>query len=267
VKFTLNTLGAPAWTLEETAKNARAYGYAGVDLRLIDNEVISLDSVRANRLRIQALFPVDELPVATLATSVRLAAREPHVRRATLEEGNAWIDLAAALQVPVIRFFAARNPPEMDLESSIQVVGEMLALLSERARQCQVKIGVETHDEFASAHTVARALAFAPSDVTGAVWDMWHTARARESPGECIELLRERIINVHLKDARRTADGWQLVLLGEGDIPVEDGLRRLNTIGYRGCISVEWEKKWHPEIAEPEIAFPQYMRVLRTYLQ
>ena len=267
MKFTLNTLGAPTWTLEQTARNARAYGYAGVDLRLIDGEVISLALVRANRERIKELFPVDELPVATLATSVRLATREPQIRHATLEEGNAWIDLAAELQVPVIRFFAARNPPEMDLESSVQVVGEMLALLSERARQSEVKIGVETHDEFASARTVARALTFAPSDTAGAVWDVWHTTRAGESPAECMELLRGRVVNVHLKDARRTADGWQLVLLGEGDIPVEEGLRSLQTMGYDGHISVEWEKKWHPEIAEPEIAFPQYMRVLRTYLQ
>jgi sugar phosphate isomerase/epimerase len=267
VKFTLNTLGAPTWTLEDAAKNARAYGYAGVDLRLIDGEVISLDSVRANRERIKELFPVDELPVATLQTSVRLATREPQSRRAALEEGNAWIDLAAELHVPVIRFFAARNPPEIDLESSIQVVGEMLALLSEHARQCAVKIGVETHDEFASARTVARALAFSPSDVTGAVWDMWHTTRAGESPADCMDLLHGRVINVHLKDARRIAGDWQLVLLGEGDIPVEEGLRSLDRIGYAGCISVEWEKKWHPEIAEPEVAFPQYMRVLRTYLQ
>jgi sugar phosphate isomerase/epimerase len=267
LKFTLNTLGAPAWTLEETAKNARAYGYAGVDLRLIDGDVISLDSVRANRERIKELFPVDELPVATLATSVRLATREAQIRQATLDEGNAWIDVAAELQVPVIRFFAARNPPEMDLESSIEVVGEMLALLSERARQHTVKIGVETHDEFASAQTVARALALAPSDITGAVWDMWHTSRAGESTAECMELLRGRVINVHLKDARRTADGWQLCLLGEGDIPVRDGLKDLQKFGYEGSISVEWEKKWHPEIADPEIAFPQYMRVLQTYLQ
>ena len=267
VKFTLNTLGAPGWTLEETAKHARAYAYAGVDLRLIDGEVVSVDSVRANRQRIKQLFPANELPVATLATSVRLATREPRIRQATLEEGCAWIDLAAELQVPVIRFFAARNPPEMDLEASIQVVGEMLALLSERALQANVKIGVETHDEFASARTVARALALAPSDVTGAVWDMWHTARAGESPRECIEQLRDRVINVHLKDARRTAEGWQLVLLGEGDIPVRHGLLDLQELGYDGYVSVEWEKKWHPEIAEPEVAFPQYMRVLQAYLQ
>jgi hypothetical protein len=56
MKFTLNTLGAPGWTLEDAARKAREYGYAGVDLRLIDGEVISLDSVRANRNRLRALF-------------------------------------------------------------------------------------------------------------------------------------------------------------------------------------------------------------------
>ena len=67
MKFTLNTLGAPSWDLEQTARNARAYGYSGVDLRLLDGEVISLESVRANRDRLRALFPAAELPVAVLA--------------------------------------------------------------------------------------------------------------------------------------------------------------------------------------------------------
>jgi sugar phosphate isomerase/epimerase len=267
VKFTLNTLGAPTWSLEETAKNARAYGYAGVDLRLLDGDVISLDAVRAKASRIKALFPRDDLPVAVLATSVRLATRNPVVRQQTVQEAHQWIDLAANLEIPVIRFFAARNPPELDLEGSIQAVGEMLALLSEHARQAKVRIGVETHDEFASASTVAEALKLAPGDSVGAIWDMWHTNRAGESPSEALQQLDGRVINVHLKDARHTADGWQLVLLGEGDIPVQDGLRLLHEARYEGFISVEWEKKWHPEIPEPEVAFPQHIAVLREYVR
>src|SRR5947209_4458744 len=103
MKFTLNTLGAPSWNLEETAKNARAYGYAGVDLRLLDGEVITLESIRTNRARLRSLFPTDELPVAVLATSVRLATADPAVRQQTLDEAHAWIDLAGDLNVPVIR--------------------------------------------------------------------------------------------------------------------------------------------------------------------
>ena len=44
VLSTLNTLGAPEWTLEDVARNARAWGYAGVDLRLLDGELIGLPS-------------------------------------------------------------------------------------------------------------------------------------------------------------------------------------------------------------------------------
>ena len=267
MKFTLNTLGAPNWDLETTAKNARAYGYAGVDLRLLDGEVISLDSVRANRARLRALFPADELPVAVLATSVRLATAEPATRQATLDEAREWIDLAAELGVPVIRFFAARNPPELDLEQSIQAVGEMLARLSDHATQSGVRVGVETHDEFASAVTVARALALAPGPAVGAIWDLFHTARMGETPAQALDALGGRVLNVHLKDARRTADGWQLLLLGEGEIPVPEALRLLHERGYRDFVSVEWEKKWHPELAEPEVAFPQHLAVLREYVR
>src|ERR1700730_8100038 len=163
MKFTLNTLGAPNWNLEETARNARAYGYAGVDLRLLDGDVITLESVRANKHRLRTLFPTHELPLAVLATSVRLATADPAIRQKTLAEAHAWIDLAAELGVPVIRYFAARNPPELDLERSIQAVGEMLAQLADHAAQAGVKIGVETHDEFAKSETVARALKIAPS--------------------------------------------------------------------------------------------------------
>ncbi len=266
MKFTLNTLGAPGWSLEQTAKNARAYGYDGVDLRLLDGEVITLESVRANRARLKSLFPADELPLAVLATSVRLATSHPATRQETLDEGHQWIELAAELNVPVIRFFAARNPPELDLQQSIQAVGEMLALLAEHAAQAGVKIGVETHDEFASARTVAQALTHAQHQNVGAIWDMWHTNRVGESPAVALEQLDGRVINVHLKDARQTAGDWQLVLLGEGDIPVKEGLRLLAQRGYQDSVSVEWEKKWHPEIAEPEVAFPQHIALLREYV-
>ena len=36
--------------------------------------------------------------------------------------------------------------------------------------------------------------------------------------------------------------------------------------GYRGYYCFEWEKRWHPEIPEPDIAFPHYAKVMREYL-
>jgi fatty-acyl-CoA synthase len=43
-------------------------------------------------------------------------------------------------------------------------------------------------------------------------------------------------------------------------------LAALQGVGYAGWLAVEWEKKWHPDLAEPEIALPQHAEVLRGYL-
>ncbi|MFM8288392.1 MAG: sugar phosphate isomerase/epimerase family protein, partial [Planctomycetaceae bacterium] len=47
-------------------------------------------------------------------------------------------------------------------------------------------------------------------------------------------------------------------LFGEGEFPVIDCLRELAAIGYNGWYSLEWEKAWHPELADPELALPQF---------
>jgi sugar phosphate isomerase/epimerase len=57
-----------------------------------------------------------------------------------------------------------------------------------------------------------------------------------------------------------------LTLLGEGDVPMQDILAKLRAAGYDGWIAVEWEKKWHPEIPDHEVALPQHAELLRAYL-
>jgi fatty-acyl-CoA synthase len=56
------------------------------------------------------------------------------------------------------------------------------------------------------------------------------------------------------------------VLLGQGEVPVREMLELLSGDGYEGWISVEWEKRWHREIEAPEVALPQHLTVLSTWL-
>ena len=35
-------------------------------------------------------------------------------------------------------------------------------------------------------------------------------------------------------------------------------MKLLEEDGYPGYYSLEWEKRWHPELEEPEIVFPAY---------
>jgi len=56
-------------------------------------------------------------------------------------------------------------------------------------------------------------------------------------------------------------------VVGRRRDPVKDALQQLHAPGYDDFISVEWEKKWHPEIAEPEVAFPQHLALLQDYVR
>jgi sugar phosphate isomerase/epimerase len=56
------------------------------------------------------------------------------------------------------------------------------------------------------------------------------------------------------------------VLTGEGRVPVRETVRVLRQGGYAGYFCLEWEKRWHPELEEPEVAFPHYARVMTDYL-
>src|SRR2546427_9075843 len=44
---------------------------------------------------------------------------------------------------------------------------------------------------------------------------------------------------------------FRSVLTGTGEVPVRRQIEALVKIGYRGFYSFEWEKRWHPDIAEP----------------
>jgi predicted xylose isomerase-like sugar epimerase len=48
---------------------------------------------------------------------------------------------------------------------------------------------------------------------------------------------------------------------------MKEQVRVLAGGGYKGYYSFEWEKKWHPEIEEPDVAFPHYARTMTGYLK
>jgi hypothetical protein len=41
----------------------------------------------------------------------------------------------------------------------------------------------------------------------------------------------------------------------------------LARVQYKGFYSFEWEKRWHPEIEEPSVAFAQFATVVSGYLR
>ena len=268
MKLAFTTLACPGWTLEEAAAAGRAAGYEGLELRLLDGDVVGPNLSADNRRRIRETLAAEGLTLVCLDTSVRIAQPDATEREQQVQDGLALLQIAAEIGAPMIRVFAAPPAGTSD-EQAIQASIASLTPLAERGAELGVAVALETHDAFCDSSTVARVLAETPSPAAGALWDLLHPYRIGEPIDVTLGRLRDRLLHVHIKDGSPPAGGgsnWDLKLVGEGSVPTREILAALKSAGYDGWLAVEWEKKWHPELAEPEIALPQHARVLREYL-
>ena len=266
VRIAFSTLAFPDVSLASAVSLGRQWGYAGVELRLIDGELIDPSMPAADRARVKRTVTAAGLPVVAVDSSIRLTDGDPgpDLRR--------FLELASDWESPLVRVFGgplpAGGPDPQAREDQLGAAARVLESCVPLARRLGVAIGVETHDDFSASSVVAELLAMTDPEWTGAVWDSHHPHRVGETPAEVYANLGRRILLAQVKDARREPDdGWRLVLLGEGEVPVRQMLELLAAGGYRHWISVEWEKRWHPEIEEPEVALPQHLAVLAKWME
>ena len=263
MRLAFSTLGCPDWPIERVAEAAREYGYDGVELRIFEGERLPprLPDDQRRRLR----TALRGLPVACVDTSLQMANLAPGWE----DDLRGHVEQAADLGAPFVRVFGGSPPAGIsDLVHHLQ---RPLLEAGTIATAAGVRVALETHDDLSAARVLGPVLDAVPAEAAvTALWDLHHPYRMGESPEEVWRVLGKHIGLVHVKDARRDVaqrTGWQLVLLGDGEVPVHESLDLLQARGYGGWVSVEWEKAWHPEIEPPEIALPQHAEVLRRWLR
>ena len=262
MRLAFSTLACPGWSLNQVVEAAQAYGYAGVELRLVDGRLIEGDMPASERDRVRKTFALAGLPIVAVDSSVRVAAASS-VKDA-LDQLSPMLELAHVWESPIVRVFGGEWDTNRSREDAIRQARQVLIEGAAKAEPLGVSIALETHDRFSSVGLVAEVLDGLPSSAV-ALWDVGHPYRVGDAPQKVLTQLDGRLAHVHIKDCRRQGEDWQLTLLGEGEVPVRSCIDALRDAGYSGWLAVEWEKKWHPELAEPEVALPQFAEVLRSW--
>ena len=263
-----STLGCPEWSFEHAAEQAAASGYAALEVRILDAQIVPADLPSQRRREIKTVLERTGVEIIALGLSTRFSSPDANVRAANLADLKRYIELAADMGVPMVRTFGGNVEEGSSVDQAIDWVAQNLATVAPFAEKHNVTVLLETHDAFCRGAEVARALQPVDSPNIAAVWDVHHPFRMGESIEDTWRLIGQRVRHVHIKDARLRPDGsWQLVLLGEGEVPCRDVLALLVRKGYNGYICAEWEKKWHPEIEEPEVAMPQHAQTLRAWME
>lgn len=259
MRLAFSTLACPDRPLGRVVDLALRCGYEGLELRIVDGELVSPAMTVEQRRRTRTTVADSGLEVCCVGTSFEIANPDRPI-----DEGLASVELAAELGGDMIRLFGGAPDGESPSTTAGRVA-ERATALAERGRSVGVTVAVETHDTFSSGAALAHVLTDAPKDV-GIIWDTLNAFLTDEPPERTSSEIGDRLVHVHIKDGAGPPDPEENRLLGDGLVPIGAIVRLLARRGYDRWLSVEWEKRWQPTIPDADVALPRYADGLRGIL-
>lgn len=261
--MSFSTLGCPAWSFTQITSFAKQHGYQGLEMRGILKQLYlpkcpEFASASAIKSTCQEMAD-KQLQFVDLGSSCNLHFAEGAERQKNIDEGKRFLDLAAAINCPNVRVYPNKFPKEQSKQQTMDLITKGLLELAQYAKDMKVKVLMETHGEVVHYADLKNIMEAAHHPQVGLIWDianMW--LDTGEAPEDAYKALKPYIHHTHIKDAAKKEGKLDFRFLGEGEVPIFQAMDLLVKNGYKGYFSFEWEKLWHPEIPEPELALADF---------
>lgn len=271
MKLAFSTLGCPRWELEKIAQAARTYGYAAVELRAIGGDLDLLKRPEFQRGTVAATrrWLADQgLQICCVDTSCTFDSPDVDERRRQVEVALRHAELAAALDAPLIRIFPDKIQTGATRDETRDNIASCLRDVAERSPS-GVRVALETHGDFARGYIAAEIVRLADHPNVALIWDVANSVAAGDSIEGAAREVGPYLAHVHLRDARpvKGHEHWLPVLAGRGAVSFTEAVNALRRLAYDGYVSFEWEKYWQPEIEEPEVALPDFVKAMEAIFQ
>lgn len=269
IKLAFSTLGCPDFNWPDIYAMAKDIGFQGIELRGLGDDIFSVKAkpfLAENLPDTVATLKKMRLEIPCISTGSALKITDEWDN--TKQEILAYITLAGKLGTPYIRILGDLKPaPDGDEVDDEAVAGELLELVP-YAQKAGVTLLVETNGVYADTSRLFALLNRVGSDHVAALWDIHHPYRfAHESPEQTVQNLGLYIKYAHIKDSVMVDGKVQYKLMGEGDLPMDDIIRALKSIDYDGYVSLEWVKRYAPDLSDAGIVFPQFAHFMGRYLE
>jgi sugar phosphate isomerase/epimerase len=246
-------------------------GYCAGRRDLLERHDLQVHAISSHLVGQAVLDTIDERHRAILPPHVWGDGKPAGVNQRATEELKATARAAQRLGVSVVNGFTGSSiwpllysfPPvsEATIDAGFKLLAERWNPILDVFGECGVRFALEVHPtEIAfDIYTAQRALeALDGREEFGFNFDPSHLLWQGIDPVEFIRTFPERIYHVHIKDAIVTLNGrsgilgshlhfgdprrgWDFRSPGRGGVNFEEIIRALNTIDYRGPLSVEWE--------------------------
>jgi sugar phosphate isomerase/epimerase len=269
MKLAFSTLGCATRSFEEIVTCAEKFSVGGIEIRGIDgkmnvSELLCFSPENAENSR--GLLAQKQIEPVCLGTSCSFHDEEKLVN--AMLEGRRAINVCHRMGIPAIRVFGDKIKSPDSLRDTVERVGGSIDRLCEYAAEYGVSVLLEVHGDFNTTETLMPVVERNEKHINfGLIWDVMHTDREYGDNWRAFyDLFRPYIKHVHIKDCIRAKNDAKPVftLIGEGDIPLEEIIYSLESDGFDGWYSLEWEKHWHPQLPEIEYALPGFIDLVNS---
>jgi sugar phosphate isomerase/epimerase len=266
MKLAFSTLGCPQWELAGIVAAARKWAYDGVELRAVGG---SLDLLGRAEFAPEQILTTrgffEELEICCVDTSCAFHSPDATERANNVKVALAHAELAAKLGAPLIRVFPDKIQPGAQREQTRDWIAESLRGIATHMPN-GVSVGLETHGDFARAKSATEIVTLADHPKVKLIWDIANSLAAGDEIRHASRVVQPHLAHVHLRDAKPVmgSEHWLPVLAGTGRVSFVEAVAALRDSNYDGYVSFEWEKYWHPEIEDPEIALPDFINAYRA---
>jgi sugar phosphate isomerase/epimerase len=200
-----------------------------------------------------------------------LNSPDPQVAAAQRDLLLRAIEIAHELGAPCVRTYPGRETGGPGREDRLRRLVEAVRIPADVAATAGVRLGFENHFNTLgdSAKATIRAVEAAGHPAIGIVYDQANlTMLGAEDFREAIALQAAYLVHVHAKDFRFKAERPRArsgavdalpgeanpticCVLGDGSIPWPGIIAELRRTGYDGWLSVEYERRWYPDLLPP----------------
>lgn len=258
MKLCFSTLGCTERSFDDILLLAKKYDIHALEIRgisgCIDNGKIPEFFVENTEKTTKKFSDANVVPLV-LGTSCSFHDESKYDN--AIVEGKEAIDIAQRIGFRAVRVFGdIINGNEREI---VERVARGVKELCEYALDKGVCVYLEVHSDFNTVATLSPVVENCKSlESFALIWDICHTRETYPEWRDFYSVFAPYIKHVHVKDIL----GSEHKIPGEGNLPIRDVVFTLREMGYDGYFSLEWERKWHPELPEIEIALDGLLKLL-----
>ncbi|MEM9374439.1 MAG: TIM barrel protein, partial [Planctomycetota bacterium] len=253
MKIAFSTVCCPELTAEEAVAAAARWGFRGLEMRLAPTGVGAAE-FRCDPMAIEArelhdLFEDAGVEPAGLATGITydkqvwppVVGRLFQSEEIGVPETKAAVEHAVEAGIPFVRVFGERLGAGEPEAWGWRRVADRLALGAQTARNTTSRVLIENSGSFARATDLKRLHDMVGRPFLAMSYNVLAAAQEGECPMTAVEEILPATEVIRIGDI---AEDGRPVPLGEGTLPIEPFIARLNDLGYRGWIVYEYPRLW-----------------------